>query len=219
MPRRLTLPDTASIAHSGEGERLHAPSAARNADAICDLVAEHAPETGTALEIASGTGQHVVALAGRLPGLIWQPTDVDAARRASVDAWARVAGLGNIAPAGELDATASGWADKNGGKDLILLVNLLHLISEGEAKILISETARALAPDGQFILYGPFLRDGETTSEGDARFHTSLQAQDPEIGYKDDWDVIDWLHGAFLDLVQVMEMPANNLAFVARRPV
>ena len=218
MPRRLNLPDTASIANAGEAGRLHAPSAERNADAIRDLVKDHAPARGRALEIASGTGQHVVTLARALPGLAWQPSDVDAARRVSIDAWAAEAGLANIAPAIALDATAAGWANAHSGQDLILLVNLLHLISTPEARLLIRETAQALAPGGRFILYGPFLRDGETTSEGDARFHASLRAQDPEIGYKDDWEVIDWLHGAGLELVEVVEMPANNLAFVARRP-
>ncbi len=217
MPRRLNLPDTASIAHSTDGGRLHAPSAARNTQAIRELVKAHAPEHGKALEIASGTGQHVVALAHALPGVDWQPTDIDDVRRASVDAWAQEAGLANIAPAAELDATTPGWATAHPDRDLILVVNLLHLISESEARVLIHEAAQALAPGGRFILYGPFLRDGEATSEGDAGFHTSLQAQDPDIGYKSDWDVIDWLHAGFLELVEVVEMPANNLAFVARR--
>ena len=218
MPKRLNLPVYASYAEPGEDGRMHAPSAARNAADIAELVAAHAPPAGEALEIASGTGQHTVTLAARLPALRWQPSDIDASRRASVDAWARSEGLANIAPAIELDATSPGWATQNGGKSLILLCNLLHLISEPEARILIAEAAQALAPGGIFVLYGPFLRDGETTSEGDMRFHASLRTQDPEIGYKDDWDVIDWLHGAFLDLVQVVEMPANNLAFVSRRP-
>lgn len=217
MPRRLNLPDTSSIANPGEGGRLHAPSAERNAAAICSLVADHAPKEGRALEIASGTGQHVVALAQSSPGLIWQPSDIDAARRASIDAWAQDSNLSNIAPAIELDATTAGWAKSRSDWDLILLVNLLHLISEPEARVLIREVAQALIPGGRFILYGPFLRDGETTSEGDTRFHASLQAQDPEIGYKDVWEVIDWMHEAGLELVEVVEMPANNLAFVARR--
>lgn len=40
----------------------------------------------------------------------------------------------------------------------------------------------------------------------------------PKIGYKDDFDVIDLMQGAGLDMVQVIEMPANNLALVAERP-
>ena len=124
----------------------------------------------------------------------------------------------NLRKAIALDATAPHWGAEHAGQDLILLVNLLHLISTDEARQLISEAAQALAPEGRFIIYGPFLRAGETISEGDASFDASLRAQDPEIGYKDDFDVIDWLHDAGLTLVDVVEMPANNLAIVARRP-
>ena len=62
------------------------------------------------------------------------------------------------------------------------------------------------------------MRAGELTSEGDARFHATLTAQDPEIGYKDDFDTIDLMQDAGLELVQVLEMPANNLALVAEKP-
>ncbi len=218
MSRRLNLPDTASVAHPSDDGRMFAPSAARNAADIAALVAQHAPASGHALEIASGTGEHAVIFARAMPDLDWQPTDIDPARRASVDAHAGVAGLANLRAAIDLDATASGWGAAHAGQDLIVLVNLLHLISEAEARTLIAEVAQALAPGGLFILYGPFLRDGETTSDGDRTFHASLRAQDPEIGYKDDWDVIDWIHANWLDLVQVVEMPANNMAFIARRP-
>lgn len=217
MPKRLTLPDSASVATPGPDGRLFAPSAARNAQAIADLVAAHAPDMGRALELAAGTGEHAVTLARRLPGLDWQPTDIDAARRRSIDAHAALADLSNLRPAMPLDATAPGWGSAHQGQDLIVLVNLLHLISPPEAHTLIAEAATALAPGGRLVLYGPFLRDGETTSPGDAEFHASLTAQDPDIGYKDDWDVIDWIHGNFLDLAQVVEMPANNLAIVARK--
>lgn len=217
MSRRLNLPDSASVATPSEDGRMFAPSAARNVLDIATLVASHAPETGRALELASGTGEHVVIFAHRMPGLDWQPSDIDAARRASVDAHAAVAHLPNLHPAIALDATAAGWGDEHGGQDLVVLVNLLHLISAGEAKTLIAEASKALHPGGLLVLYGPFLRDGKTTSEGDTSFHASLIAQDPAIGYKDDWGVIDWIHASHLELVQVVEMPANNMAFVARR--
>ncbi|MGH1454076.1 MAG: DUF938 domain-containing protein [Paracoccaceae bacterium] len=215
MTNRLTLPDAPQSSPNG---MMFAPSAARNCNAICDLVAHHAPATGRALEIASGTGQHITALATRLPNLIWQPSDVDATRRASQSAYGADAGLNNLNTPADLDALTAGWSTDWQGQDLILTVNLLHLISEPQARTLITEAAKSLAPDGVFILYGPFLRDGETTSDGDAAFHTSLQSQDAMIGYKNDWDVIDWLQSQFLELVQVLEMPANNMAFVARKP-
>ncbi|MDU8928237.1 DUF938 domain-containing protein [Alisedimentitalea sp. MJ-SS2] len=217
MSDRLNLPVYANYAEPDAEGRMVAPSATRNVDAVCELVVAHAPKVGNALEIASGTGQHTVALAQRLPGLSWQPSDIDAARRASVDAWARTETLENIAPAIELNATAPGWGKAHSGQALILLSNLLHLISELETRTLISETAQALEGGAVFILYGPFLRDGECTSENDEIFNASLINQDPEIGYKDDWDIIDWVQDSFLELVQVVEMPSNNLGFVARK--
>jgi len=213
---RRPLPPNASVATQGDGARLVAPAASRNVEHLCALLSEVAPDRGRALELASGTGQHVAAFAERLPGLEWQPTEIDAARRASIDDYA--SDLPNVAPAIALDATQRGWANRRGGQDLIVLINLLHLISQPEAKTIIAETARALVPGGRFVLYGPFMRAGELTSEGDARFHATLTAQDPEIGYKDDFDTIDLMQDAGMELVQVLEMPANNLALVAEKP-
>ena len=218
MTTRRTLPPTASVAHAGEGAKLHAPSAERNAAAIAAALCEIAPETGRALEIASGTGQHVVAFAAAMPGLIWQPTEIDAARRASIDAYAAEAGLPNLRAAMALDATEAGWGKAQSGQALIVLINLLHLISAPEARQIIGEAAQALAPGGSFAVYGPFLRDGQATSEGDARFHASLTAQDPAIGYKDLSEVEGWLRAAGLTLHPVRQMPANNLFLLAERP-
>ena len=212
------LPPTASVAEPRADGKLHAPAAARNADALCAVLTKHGPRTGTALEIASGTGQHVVAFARALPGLNWQPTEIEPARRISIDAHVAEARLANVAAATPLDACAPGWAATRDPLDLIVLVNLLHLISDPEAKILISETSRALVPGGTFVFYGPFKRGGALTSEGDARFDTELRAADPLIGYKDDLDIANWLGKAGLASDSPLELPANNLAFVARKP-
>jgi SAM-dependent methyltransferase len=217
MPPRDLPKDIASIAQPHEGARLSAPAAQRNVEPLTALLRHHAPTTGRALELASGTGEHALAFARAFPDLTWQPTDLDPERRASIDAWAASEARENLLPAIELDACSPGWGSKHADHALVLLVNLLHLVSEAEARTLIAELPAALAPGGRVILYGPFLRDGETTSDGDARFHAALQAADPETGYKDDFDVIDWLHEAGLELVDVVEMPANNLAFVATR--
>ena len=217
MPlRKISAPDASIVNPTSDG-RLTAPSAERNAEAIIALLKHHGPSEGHALEIASGTGQHIVSFAKALPNVKWQPTEIEATRRASIAAWIAQAQSTNVNPAVELDATSSGWSNEFNGFDLVFTVNLLHLISEAESKILITEAAEALGSGGRLILYGPFLRDGETTSEGDERFHASLTAADPEIGYKDDFDVIDWIHRAELELVDVVEMPANNLSFVAQK--
>lgn len=209
------LPSSASVAEAREGAKLHAPAAERNAEVIADFLLAHAPQNGRALEIASGTGQHVIRFAQALPDLSWQPTDVDTARLESTNAYA--ANVANVAKALHLDATARGWSADHSGQDLIVLINLLHLISAAEAQVIVSETAQALAPGGTFILYGPFSRDGVLTSEGDQRFDAQLRGADPAIGYKDTRDIKFWLKEAGLDVTAPFEMPANNLAFVSRK--
>ena len=78
---------------------LHAPAAERNRAPILEVLRAELPATGRVLEIASGTGQHVVHFAQALPGLTWQPSDPDPRQRASIVARVAQAGLGNVEPA------------------------------------------------------------------------------------------------------------------------
>ncbi len=214
---KRSLPPSASVTHPTDGDRQVMPAADRNGQPIEDLVARTigGNDIRTALEIASGTGQHILRHALRHPQITWQPSDVDAGRLASINAYATEAA--NIRPALMLDATRPGWSADLPPQDLILLVNLTHLISEPEVRTLIAEVGQALRPGGIFMLYGPFMRGGELTSEGDARFHAELRAADPEIGYKDDFDLADWIMEADMTLADMVDMPANNLAFIAQR--
>lgn len=214
MPFR-SVPSNASVATSQDG-RLFSPSAQRNQGAICDLLQEIAPDTGYALEIASGTGQHITRFAQAMGDLIWQPSEIDPSRRISIDAYAEEAGLTNLKPTLILDATHTEWSNSVPVQDLIVTINLLHLISYPEMKMLIGESAKALHETGTFFLYGPFKREGKLTSPGDEAFDQSLREHDGEIGYKDVSEVVETAHIAGLSLSAEFEMPANNLALVFR---
>lgn len=213
---KRALPSNASVATQGDGARMIAPAASRNSGALCALLAKMAPASGRALEIASGTGQHVAAFAQTLPNLVWQPTEIDPDRRASIDAYAT--GVSNILPATELDATSAGWHEAFQEQDLIVLINLLHLISWSETDMFLREASKALCPAGRLIVYGPFMRDGVLTSLGDEKFHKALASQDSEIGYKNDTEIKARLQHYGLNLVHLVDMPSNNLAFIAQRP-
>ena len=217
MNQRGTLPPAARVASTDGHGRRTASAAARNAPAIVQMLRDVAPSKGRALEIASGTGQHIVQLATALPGLSWQPSDVDPARLTSIAAWAADALLPNLRPACQLDATKAGWAEEHASQDVILLVNLLHLIGDTATQVLISESAKALAPGGIVILYGPFMRSGVLTSAGDRAFHESLREADPDMGYKDDTIVLNKLRAAGLTPTDRVEMPANNLTIIAQK--
>ncbi|WP_282027799.1 DUF938 domain-containing protein [Ruegeria faecimaris] len=209
------LPSNASVATVGENGQLVAPAASRNVGALCDLLDQFAPLTGQALELASGTGQHIAAFAECRPGMHWQPSEVESERRASINAY--TAGLPNVSKAVALDATIEGWHQPFGGRDLIVLINLLHLISWAEVETLVGEAAQALNANGRLVLYGPFMRNNRLTSAGDQRFHTALVQQDAEIGYKNDGDVSELLANHDLKILEIAEMPANNLAFIVEK--
>ena len=217
MGHRQNLPNTASVANYESEGRLNAPSAVRNAEPIVDLVRKTASKSGSALEIASGTGQHVVKLASALPLLNWQPSDVDEARIKSIHCWSADQHLTNLKPPCLLDATAEGWAEEHHGQDLILLVNLLHLISTKETKILVKEMSKALASNGLSIIYGPFMRSGKLISKGDMAFHHSLINTDPDLGYKNDVDMLNLFGEVGLVHLSTEKMPANNLAFILQK--
>lgn len=191
--------------------RRSAPAARRNRDAIACEVLRLAPSSGRALEIASGSGEHVVCFAAAMPGLVWYPSDPDPEQRASIAAWTASEGLANVRPPADLDAGRPGWADREDPADLIVLINLLHLVPDAAAWTSLDGIAQVLRPGGVAVIYGPFLRDGETTSEGDAAFDASLRARDPRTGYKDIADVVSRAVRAGLTHIETVRMPANNL--------
>ena len=217
MVYRTKLPETASVANSKGDARLFAPSAERNSTPIINLTKQIAPKTGEALEIASGTGQHIVKLALSLPNLSWLPSEVEEERIKSISAWVKAENLSNIKPPLYLDATETGWSESLPQSDFILLVNLLHLISWNETEILINQLSKALKTKGIALIYGPFMRNGELTSEGDRNFHISLTQTDPDIGYKDDLDMLTLFSKSGLSCKEKAQMPANNLAFVLKK--
>ncbi|MCI2395277.1 DUF938 domain-containing protein [Aliiroseovarius sediminis] len=195
--------------------RLFAPSAARNLAPILSAIRPFVPPRGVALEIASGTGEHAVAMARAFPDTIWQPTDIDAERLISIDAWRAHKGAQNMRVAQVLDATAPSW--RTGPFAMVMTVNLMHLIDIQAAQAVINGVARNLSPSGHWFLYGPFRIGGAFRSDGDRVFHASLTDQNPGAGYKDIEAVETWAADAGLTRVDLIEMPANNLALVMRQ--
>jgi hypothetical protein len=56
-------------------DRQYAPATLRNRDFILDVLRGVLPTTGVILEIASGSGEHVVHFARCFPKLVFQPSD------------------------------------------------------------------------------------------------------------------------------------------------
>ncbi len=203
-----------SLLVPGADRRLSSPSAARNIAPILAVLRQHMPARGAALELASGTGEHSVQFAAAFPEVEWTPTDIDADRLASIRAWIAASGLANIQPPLVLNAGWEEWPVAPASLDVLMVVNLLHLVSEAVVQRLFTGAARVLRPGGRWFLYGPFLRSGVYASEGDRRFHQQLVGQDPAIGYKDVDTMADLAAANGLTIGHRHDMPANNLMLV-----
>ena len=175
------------------------------------------PERGAILEIASGTGQQIVTYAAACPGLTWLPSDPDPMARASIAAWIRDEGLANVAAPQDLDVTRAGWARELGtAVHGIVSANLLHVAGWDVCEGLVAGAA-VLMDDAAFLLiYGPFMRDGRHTSEGNRQFDWMLGRQDPDWGLRDVEEVAARARRRGLRLDDIVQMPANNLSLVFR---
>ena len=197
------------------GFAMTSPAAARNRDPILAVLREVLPATGTVLEIASGTGEHAVHVAAALPGLTWQPSDIDEDALGSIAAHCARARLPNLMPPLRLDVTALSWPVS--GADALVCINMLHIAPWAAAEGLMAGAARVLAPGSVLYLYGPFKQDGRHTAPSNAAFDASLRARDPQWGVRDTGEVADLArrHGFALD--RQVAMPANNLSLIFRR--
>lgn len=217
MPQREKLPATASQATDIGMKKLYSDSAARNAPYISEVLFEYLPDKGKVLELASGTGQHCIYFSEKFSNLEWQPSDIEKKRLDSIEAYRQEITQANIKRPLLIDATVEKWDTQINNYDAIIAINILHLISFKEMKNLVRGSSSALKSNGHLIVYGPFMRGSELTSDEDIKFHSSLVECDPEIGYKDDFDILDEIEANNLCPEAIIEMPANNLMFVAKK--
>lgn len=197
--------------------RLNSPSTLRNIGPILDVLREFLPETGDALEIASGTGEHSAAFAKTFPGIYWRPTDVAPERLRSIDAWHKEHGQPNVAPAANLNVEQETWPVGPRSMDVAITVNLLHLIPTTAMEAAFRGVASVLKTGGVYCIYGPFSRAGAFVSPGDADFHQQLVGMDPAIGYKDVEDVERLADRLGFKARARRDMPANNIMIVLER--
>ena len=194
------------------------PAAERNKQPILDVLLQVLPAQGAALEIASGTGQHVAWFAQHMPHWSWQPTDSDAPSLNSIDAHIAQAKLSNVRPPLLLDVLSPVWLpEATPVFDAIFCANMLHIAPWSTCAALMQGVARHLAPHGRLITYGPYLEDEVATAFGNIAFDQDLRATNPAWGLRRREDVQAEAEAAGLRLAQRVEMPANNLLLVWER--
>ena len=201
--------------------RLHSSAAERNRQPILQLLQALLPPRGTALEIASGTGQHIAHFAAALPGWQWQPSDAAPENLSAIAEWCADAGVTNVRAPVLLDVLEAQWpqgsAAFNAPFDLIYCANMLHIAPWECCAGLMEGAARNLTPQGQLVTYGPYLEDGVPTAPSNLDFDASLRQRNPAWGIRHLNDVSAAAAQAGLQLSARHTMPSNNLLLVFER--
>jgi hypothetical protein len=197
------------------GTRRSAPAALRNREPIALVLSEWLPQSGLVLEIASGTGEHIVHFAERFPALDWQPSDIHPDALTSIEGWRQDAQLPNVRPPIEIDAASAEWPI--GRADALISINMVHISPWRSALGLLDGAARLLAPGAPLILYGPWLVEDVPPAPSNLDFDSDLRLRDPQWGLRKVEDFAAAGDERSLRLVETRHMPANNMMLLLRR--
>lgn len=199
----------------------YSPAAERNQVPILQVLSHVLAASGSALEIASGTGQHTACFAAAFPGWRWQPTDWQDTLFSSIVGWSEHLGARHVLPPLRLDVTQEQWPADGpvfaAPFDLIYCANMLHIAPWECCAGLMRGAARHLQPDGVLVTYGPYLEADVPTAESNLAFDAALRAQDSRWGIRALGDVQEQARRAGLQLAQRHALPANNLLLVWQR--
>ena len=192
----------------------YAEACDENGTHILEVLKARLPARGELLEIGSGTGQHAVMFSAALPGITWHTSDMLETHE-GIRMWLDEAPLPNLHAPIALDVINDAWPEQP--FDAIYSANTAHIMPEVAVEAMFQGVARVLKAGAPFLLYGPFMYNGEHTSESNLNFDRWLRSVETHRGIRD----VNWLKqlaeplGLVLD--EDIEMPVNNRILVWRQ--
>lgn len=196
-----------------KADKPYAPSCDRNREPIFAVIAPLLADASVVLEMGSGTGQHAVYFAARLPHLVWQCSE-RAPNLPGIQRWLADAALPNTPAPLALDVTEPCWPTLQ--VEAVFTANTLHYMPWSSVQAFFRHLPQVLRPGGLVLAYGPFNVDGRFTSESNARFDAQLRTIDPSFGVRDVALLNELAYAQGLALLARHAMPANNQLLVWR---
>ena len=180
-------------------------------DVIQPLLTNNEKNKKSVLEVGSGTGQHAVYFAEKMPHLLWQTSDQQPYHN-GIKCWLNDASLNNTQPPLPLNVSEDIWPDQK--YDAIFSANAVHIMSWNNVVDFFEKAPKLLSTGGLFILYGPFNYNQQYTSESNARFDIWLKQRDPQSAIRD-FEALDELaNNAGMKIKEDYALPANNRILV-----
>lgn len=170
------------------------------------------------LEIGSGTGQHSVYFAPRLPQLIWQTSDLSD-NHPGIAAWHTAHPAPNLRAPLAFDLSSSPWPapENQPGFDAVFTSNTCHIVAWPLVQRMFEMVGAHLPEGGIFAIYGPFNYGGRFTSDSNRAFDAWLRQRDAQSGLRDFEKVLALAEQHGMQLQSDEAMPANNRTLVFRK--
>lgn len=163
------------------------------------------------LEIGSGTGQHAVHFAEKLPQQSWQTTELKE-NIANLHKNLQTAGVQLPEPLlcdiNEPEQLAC--IEKAGPYNLLYTANTMHIMREREVELFFEFVEKLNHSGFILVIYGPFKIKGEFTSESNRAFDEMLNPRKSGQGIRDLEVISSLARAAGLNLLECHDMPANN---------
>jgi len=163
------------------------------------------------LEIGSGTGQHAVWFASKMPHLSWQTSD-QAQYHAGINQWIEECPSPNLLAPIPLNVLTDPWPTN--AYDGIYSANTAHIMPWEAVVAMFAGVGVRLSSNGIFCLYGPIKYQGELDAQSNVQFDQRLQQQFPHQGIREFHDINRLALAAVLVLLEDNTMPANNRLLV-----
>ena len=187
--------------------RPYSESCEQNKVPILSVIVPLFSTCSKVLEIGSGTGQHAVFFAQKMPHLSWHTSDCKSYLE-GINSWLADENLPNIMPPFELNVTTSAWPKLK--VDAVFTANSLHIMHQQDVVNFMTGAAQLLREKNSLVIYGPFNYHGLYTSSSNERFDQWLKNNDPLSGIKHFEEINALANDNGMQLVKDYEMPANN---------
>ncbi|XP_031723701.1 methyltransferase-like 26 B [Anarrhichthys ocellatus] len=203
---------------------LLSPLAERNWEDLClvlEEVLEHQFHRQLfALELGSGTGQHVIRFAQKMPFVTWQPSDIKEESRDSIKEYIAATYTKNVLQPVHLDASEpwEKWAGLSRNScDVIIAINLLQYSSFQTAQGVFTGAGQTLRQNGLLITYAVYAINGTITPSCNEHLDAELRQMNPEWGLPD-IDVLRQLaYGNGMRMERMIEMEEYHKCLIFRK--
>ncbi|XP_010786619.1 UPF0585 protein C16orf13 homolog B [Notothenia coriiceps] len=203
---------------------LLSPLAERNWEDLCLVLEEVLDDQSHrqlfALELGSGTGQHVIRFAPKMPFVTWQPSDINEESRDSIKAYIAATHAKNVLQPVHLDASEpwEKWAGlSNNSCDVVVAINLLQYSSFKTAQGVFNGAGKILRQNGLLITYGVYAINGIITPSCNEHLDAEIRQKNPEWGLPD-IDVLRQLaYGNEMRMERIIEMEEFYKCLIFRK--